>query len=89
MLGTPFLRIQFGSPDDRVLPPGASAHQVGDMLRGGNTNAARTTLAGSMGKVDAKRKDFERRQVEPSLSELLDEAARDDRVHHEQRRLPW
>jgi RND superfamily putative drug exporter len=32
-LGTPFLRIQFGSPDDRVLPKSASAHQVGDRLR--------------------------------------------------------
>ena len=33
LLGTPFLRIQFGSPDDRVLPKSASAHQVGDQLR--------------------------------------------------------
>jgi RND superfamily putative drug exporter len=33
LLGMPFLRIQFGSPDDRVLPPTASAHQVGDLLR--------------------------------------------------------
>jgi len=32
-LGTPFLRIEFGSPDDRVLPPSSSAHQVGDQLR--------------------------------------------------------
>ncbi len=35
LLGTPFLRIQFGSPDDRVLPKSASAHQVGDQLREG------------------------------------------------------
>ena len=33
LLGTPFLRIEFGSPDDRVLPKSASAHQVGDQLR--------------------------------------------------------
>ena len=33
MLGAPFLRIEFGSPDDRVLPPTASAHQVGDQTR--------------------------------------------------------
>lgn len=33
LLGTPFLRIEFGSPDDRVLPKTASAHQVGDQLR--------------------------------------------------------
>lgn len=33
LLGAPFLRIEFGSPDDRVLPRSASAHQVGDQLR--------------------------------------------------------
>ena len=33
LLGAPFLRIEFGSPDDRVLPHSASAHQVGDQLR--------------------------------------------------------
>ena len=33
MLGTPFLHIRFGNPDDRVLPRSASAHQVGDQLR--------------------------------------------------------
>ena len=32
-LGLPFLRIQFGNPDDRVLPRSASTHQVGDLLR--------------------------------------------------------
>lgn len=32
-LGLPFLRIEFGNPDDRVLPKAASAHQVGDQLR--------------------------------------------------------
>ncbi len=35
LLGLPFLRIEFGSPDDRVLPKTASAHQVGDQLREG------------------------------------------------------
>jgi len=33
LLGTPFLQIKFGNPDDRVLPKSASAHQVGDQLR--------------------------------------------------------
>jgi RND superfamily putative drug exporter len=33
LLGTPFLHIKFGNPDDRVLPKSASAHQVGDLLR--------------------------------------------------------
>ena len=38
LLGLPFLRIEFGSPDDRVLPKSASAHQVGDRLRDGFSN---------------------------------------------------
>ncbi|MCE9516978.1 MAG: MMPL family transporter, partial [Mycobacterium sp.] len=33
VLGTPFLGVRPGFPDDRVLPKSASAHQVGDFLR--------------------------------------------------------
>ncbi len=33
LLGSPFLRIKFGNPDDRVLPQTASVRQVGDHLR--------------------------------------------------------
>ncbi len=47
VLGTPFLHIKFGNPDDRVLPPTASAHQVGDQLRddfASNFNAAMTIV---------------------------------------------
>ena len=33
VLGAPFLSARWGNPDDRVLPPSASAHQVGDVLR--------------------------------------------------------
>jgi uncharacterized membrane protein YdfJ with MMPL/SSD domain len=33
LLGTPFLGVKWGFPDDRVLPRSASAHQVGDQLR--------------------------------------------------------
>ncbi|WP_019200945.1 MMPL family transporter [Tsukamurella sp. 1534] len=33
ILGTPFLNIHFGFPDDRVLPSSASSHQVGDTIR--------------------------------------------------------
>ncbi len=32
-LGTPFLHIAFGNPDDRVLPPGDPARAVQDVLR--------------------------------------------------------
>ncbi|MGE2723265.1 MMPL family transporter [Mycolicibacterium pulveris] len=33
VLGAPFLGANWGFPDDRVLPPSASARQVGDQLR--------------------------------------------------------
>ena len=33
LLGAPFAGVKWGFPDDRVLPPSASAHQVGDQLR--------------------------------------------------------
>ena len=33
LLGAPFLGVRSGFPDDRVLPPSASARQVGDQLR--------------------------------------------------------
>lgn len=33
LLGLPFLGVRWGFPDDRVLPPSSSAHQVGDQMR--------------------------------------------------------
>jgi RND superfamily putative drug exporter len=33
LLGTPFFGIELGSSDDRVLPPGADARSVGDLMR--------------------------------------------------------
>lgn len=33
VLGSPFLGVRWGFPDDRALPKSASAHQVGDQLR--------------------------------------------------------
>ncbi len=33
LLGSPFLHINFGLPDDRVLPPGATSRQVQDAIR--------------------------------------------------------
>jgi putative drug exporter of the RND superfamily len=35
VLGTPFLHISFGSPDDRVLPTSATSRQVSDAVRRG------------------------------------------------------
>jgi RND superfamily putative drug exporter len=34
LLGTPFLGVRFGLPDDRVLAPGAEGRQVADAIRG-------------------------------------------------------
>lgn len=57
VLGAPFLRVELGLPDDRVLPPGAPGREVTDHLRAdfaGNEAAALSVLA---------------RGVEPSESE--------------------
>lgn len=34
LAASPLLRVEFGTPDDRVLPTSASSRQVGDVLRG-------------------------------------------------------
>jgi RND superfamily putative drug exporter len=44
VLGAPFLGVRPGFPDDRVLPSSASAHQVGDRLRGDFTNNSETAI---------------------------------------------
>ncbi|MBB3749902.1 RND superfamily putative drug exporter [Mycolicibacterium sp. BK634] len=44
ILGAPFLGVRPGFPDDRVLPSSASAHQVGDQLRGDFTNNSETAI---------------------------------------------
>jgi RND superfamily putative drug exporter len=44
VLGLPFLHAHFAYPDDRVLPPSAQAHQVGDDLRDRFGSNASSTL---------------------------------------------
>ncbi|MGO9692977.1 MAG: MMPL family transporter [Mycobacterium sp.] len=44
LLGTPFLGVRWGLPDDRVLPRSASAHQVGDQLRNDFANNSATAV---------------------------------------------
>jgi RND superfamily putative drug exporter len=44
LLGAPFLGVRWGFPDDRVLPGSASAHQVGDQLRGDFVNNSETEV---------------------------------------------
>jgi RND superfamily putative drug exporter len=50
LLGSPFLRAQFGYPDDRIINSGASARVVGDVLR---TDFTQDASAGLVGVVDA------------------------------------
>jgi len=56
-LGTPFLHVHFGTPDDRVLPTSAQSRQVGDALRTGfttdETNTAPIVLDRSLSDGDA------------------------------------
>jgi RND superfamily putative drug exporter len=44
LLGLPFFSVNWGFPDDRVLPRGASSHQVGDELRNGFAHDSATTV---------------------------------------------
>ena len=44
LLGFPFTSVKWGFPDDRVLPPSASSHQVGDRLRTGFARDSATVV---------------------------------------------
>jgi RND superfamily putative drug exporter len=46
LLGSPFLRANFGYPDDRIINSGASARTVGDILRTDFTDDASAGLVG-------------------------------------------
>jgi RND superfamily putative drug exporter len=50
LLGSPFLRANFGYPDDRIINSGASSRTVGDILR---TDFAQDAAAGLVGVTDA------------------------------------
>lgn len=43
--GTPFLGVRWGFPDDRVLPPTASARQVGDEVRRDFLDSSTTAIS--------------------------------------------
>jgi RND superfamily putative drug exporter len=52
LLGTPFLGVRFGLPDDRVLPPSAEGRQVADAIRAGfatDESAALSVVAPGIG----------------------------------------
>lgn len=56
----------------------ADKKSAGDALRQGDTRSAQRTLSGSISKVNTKRKDLSSRtDIEPTLTEQLDAAARE------------
>jgi RND superfamily putative drug exporter len=62
LLGTPFLGVRFGLPDDRVLPPSAGSRQVADALRAGfaaDDASALAVVATGTGDPAARRQDID------------------------------
>jgi RND superfamily putative drug exporter len=53
VLGSPFLRVAFGAPDDRVLPESAPSRVANDQLRAGFTGNAAETFPIVVGGADA------------------------------------
>ena len=62
-LGTPFLHIEFGIPDDRVLPPGSEGRYVQDQIRAnftGNEAGALQVVAGDAGNPEQRIEEIDR-----------------------------
>jgi RND superfamily putative drug exporter len=73
LLGTPFLGVRFGLPDDRVLPAGAASRQVADALRAGfaaDESSALSVVATGIGDPTGRRQDIDRYAT--ALSRLED-----------------
>jgi putative drug exporter of the RND superfamily len=71
LLGSPFLGVRFGLPDDRVLPAGAASRQVADALRGGfaaDESSALSVVATGIGDPAGRLPDVDRYAA--ALSEL-------------------
>ncbi len=51
-LGAPFLGVRWGTPDDRVLPPSASARAVGDQMRTGFADDLATNVTAVIPNID-------------------------------------
>ena len=63
LLGTPFLGVRFGLPDDRVLPAGAASRQVADALRTGfaaDESSALSVVATGIGDSSGRLPDIDR-----------------------------
>ncbi|HEV8373023.1 MAG TPA: MMPL family transporter [Actinomycetota bacterium] len=73
LLGTPFLGVNFGLPDDRALPSGAASRQVSDALRSNFTadeSSALAVVSTGIGAPDAYLLEIDRYATE--LSRLQD-----------------
>jgi RND superfamily putative drug exporter len=74
LLGTPFLGVKWGFPDDRVLPHSATAYQVGEQLRTNFENNADTAVTAVIPDADRLTPaDFERYAAD--LSRVQDVSA--------------
>jgi RND superfamily putative drug exporter len=71
LVGTPFLGVRWGFPDDRVLPGSASARQVGDQLRSDFTNDSATQVSVVIPNIDGV-PDAEMARYAADLSRLPD-----------------
>jgi RND superfamily putative drug exporter len=63
LLGTPFLGVRFGLPDDRVLPAGVASRQVADALRTGfaaDESSALSVVATGIGDPSGRLPDIDR-----------------------------
>ncbi|MGQ0805558.1 MAG: MMPL family transporter, partial [Actinomycetota bacterium] len=61
-LGAPFLHIEFGIPDDRVLPPNSEGRYVQDQIRAnftGNEAGALQVVAGDAGNPETKTEEID------------------------------
>ena len=57
VLGVPFLGVELGFPDDRVLPPGAETREVADVLREEFGSAEESALLAVLPDTDATGED--------------------------------
>ena len=57
VLGVPFLGVELGFPDDRVLPPGAETREVADVLREEFGSAEESAVLAVLQDIDATGED--------------------------------
>jgi RND superfamily putative drug exporter len=74
LVGTPFLGVRWGFPDDRVLPNSASARQVGDQLRRDFANDSATSISVAIPDIDGV-PDAEIARYSADLSRVPDVSA--------------